>query len=360
MHKVIIFLSILLVILLLVKYFYCDNEEEYFADIPESEESTDAQDEDNVPDPTIPQENEIEKNNPNTNNPNTNNLEPEFKSGNSELDKFLGLSKTINLITKFNGKDHILLSVKKDNCTSNAEQSDCLTNILIIMELSDYQKYMTNNKYSFEDKKKLCNLNNILTCQKDKRSKFLSTSPDSEISKEMENKIESECKLIPDTCTVEYQNSGDFNLVPVKNYAKGALSKKLYKLLGKVPLNESYTRQSMSLIPGFLNLNKVCFDGTILPDSNQNSSFELLEVPQKDSNEPHFIIRFVTNVTLKGNHPLNDAKGNPIVKTRYVGICKDDKCKIDGSEKYRLCLYETESNPFVLTFIPKLSDTKLN
>jgi len=134
----------------------------------------------------------------------------------------------------------------------------------------------------------------------------------------------------------------------------------LYKLLGKVPLNESYTRQSMSLIPGFLNLNKVCFDGTILPDSNQNSSFELLEVPQKDSNEPHFIIRFVTNVTLKGNHPLNDAKGNPIVKTRYVGICKDDKCKIDGSEKYRLCLYETESNPFVLTFIPKLSDTKLN
>ena len=393
MLKIIIFISVLIILLLLVKYFYCDNEE-YFADVAPTDNSSQPTDTNTPTDSSQPATNTpTDSSQPDTNtqpadtsqttdsqkpienptpesegiNPtNTTNpdvpvvAEPEFKSGNPELDKFLGSNKTINLITKFNGKEYILLSVKTTSCKGVKQENECLNNMLIIMEYKEYQRYNTNSKYAFKDELDLCNYKNKLKCQKEKREKVFLNNPESEMTDELENTIEGECHNIPNSCSAEYQNSGDFHLIPVKNYKKDALSKKLYKLIGKIPLNNTFSKLSMSVVPGINNVNKICLDGSFLPDSNQNSSFELLEVPQKDSVEPYFIIRFITNVMLKGNYPLNDANGNPIVKTRYAGICKDEKCNLDGVDKYRLCLYESEANPFVLTFTPVISKSKID
>jgi hypothetical protein len=107
----------------------------------------------------------------------------------------------------------------------------------------------------------------------------------------------------------------------------------------------------MNGVIGHINEDKVCLDGTLHLGEEENSSFELLEIPSKDSSEPHFIIRFATKVALGKKHYLMDNKGVPVIKHKYVGICKDTKC---GKVYSRLCFYDKEDNPFVLTFVPKI------
>jgi len=253
------------------------------------------------------------------------------------LDKFIGFDKTLNFVTKYNGKEYFLVAKMIKSCNDHKlnKSNDCMTNTLVLVEKNDLVKMLKEQKETDEDEQKICKLKHQLSCERHKSE-----------SEHVNAEIKSQCDTMPSICIPSKLHPSEFNLLEIKDGIN-----KMYKLIGNVMDHMGkYNKHSMSTVIGFSNKN-ICMDGANTLEHNNNSSFELLEVPNKDSTEPSYMIRFKTNVILGNKHLLTDSRGIPVVKDKYVGICIDNMC----DKKYsRLCLYDTESNPFVLVFTPKL------
>ncbi len=292
-------------------------------------------------------------------------------SNTSPIDKYVGIDKKLILTVKITGKDYVLVARKRNTCKNkddtvevndkNENVKDCMNNVLILMEKPEFDKMIKKNFDTNEDNQKVCEYKHQLKCERRLRNKYnkehlQSNSemiPSEEKQEEIDDFILSEfsakCKMNPFDCpNLNNTNNGEFNLIEVKDNKSNT---KKYKLIGRVRHNNTYKTSSMSNMFPYVNDDKVCLDGLIVPDNDVNSSFELLEVPSKDSTDPHFIIKFKTNVLLSKGNYLTDDKGVPVTKDKYVGVCKDSKC---GKVYSRLCFYEKEDNPFVLTFVPKI------
>ncbi len=291
------------------------------------------------------------------------------------INKYIGYDKKLNLTVKISGKDYVLVARKRNSCKQkddlvevhdkNEHVKDCIGNVLVLMEKSEFDNMMKTKKETDTDDQKICQFKHQLKCERRLRDKYEQThhSNDSEmklgVNEEKQNEIDAlilsefntQCKKEPVECILPTENNGEFNLLEVKPAKNDKTDIKKYKLVGRIKQGFNYHKQSMNGVIGHINQNKVCLDGTIDLNQDETSSFELLEVPSKDSTDPHFIIRFTTKIALSNKYYLSDSKGVPVTKQRYVGICKDEKC---GKVYSRLCFYDKEDNPFVLTFVPKI------
>jgi len=288
------------------------------------------------------------------------------------INKYIGYDKKLNLTVKISGKDYVLVARKRNSCKhkddsvevhdKNEHVKDCIGNVLVLMEKSEFDNMIKTKKETDVDDQKICQFKHQIKCERRLRDKYegehqsngseMQLGVNEEKQKEIDALILSEfnvqCKNEPVECIIPTENNGEFNLLEVKSTNTDI---KKFKLVGRVKQGNNYHKHSMNGVIGHINENKVCLDGTINLTNDENSSFELLEIPSKESSEPHFIIRFTTKVALGKKHYLMDNRGVPVTKQKYVGICKDDKC---GKVYSRLCFYDKEDNPFVLTFVPKI------
>lgn len=315
------------------------------------------------------------------------------------INKYLGNDKILNFSTSFNGKKYILCSIPKSACGITGEK-ECLSNVLVLMDNVTYNNNIKNLKQEKEDNKKICHYKYRITCEREVREKYknkefnhenkkykekdneqyldstkingkshykiknkmergvphraIEAFENTDNKKELERIIERECSKIPENCLneIEYYNT-DFSLLKLEN-PDYKTENQLYKLIGRVigPDN-AFSRHAVSNAGQFSQLNMVCLDGGT-SDTTVTSSVEIIRIPNKQSSEEQYLIRIPIHEMFTENYPLHDKNGNPVFKYKYLGICNNMKCKLDGQDFYRLCLYENESNPFVLFFTPNI------
>ncbi len=279
------------------------------------------------------------------------------------------LNKNINITTSFNGKEYVLVSHKKSDCQNNYNPNDCVANVLLLVEMNEYlekihdQKEINNNNY------KLCIMNHQMECQRIQNkinpkeetnfSEYLTKIIPHIKNVESGNinpshSIKNNCLQVPITCIPPEDNSAIFNLTKLSKHHNPKAVHDLYKITGRVMLpNGNYSKHCLSVPIGESNLNFACLEGTLNSNNDPLSSVELLEVPSKNTTASSYIIRFQTPLILANKYIAHDKKGKPILKYRYIGICKDETCGINKEKYFRLCLYDNETNPFVLAFTPK-------
>jgi hypothetical protein len=202
------------------------------------------------------------------------------------IDKLLGYDKNITLKTTFNGIEYKLASIHKSLCFSYDTMNNCISNILVLIQ--------TDN-----------------------------------------NKIPKE--------------SSNFSLIKVeKNNTKSNLNS--YKLIGNVKHHDnSFIKHSVSMAGEFTLLSYACLDGSTL-GNDPFSTIEIIRIPNKENNNRKYIIRLAHHELIGNKYILHNKHGVPHLNYKYIGLCKDENCKIDDDNMYRLCLYDHETNPFVLQF----------
>lgn len=364
-YSFLIYIIISLVLLLLIKYFYC--HEKFTIDNKQITHDT-------------------HKHNKQYHHKIDSHKNIQHINDSDPLHKFIGHDKIINLTTTFSGKKYVLSSYPKEACSNYDKIHECLSNILVLIDFEDHQKNLIDLQQKNQEKEKLCQLNYQIKCQNEIKKNSINTNkhnilnnyPQIHNQKNIENftntidktdlnnidtiklrKDLDECSKIPIECiTMPYTNS-DFNLINVYGFDKNS-KLKTYKLIGRVTnYNNSLSRYSISMAGDYTPLDLVCLDGGTL-DNTPFSTLEIIEVPNKSGSEPKYILRIKHQSTIGGKHLLHDRHGKPIYEYKFVGLCQNNTCKMNNKNYHRLCLYDKETNPFVLEFEINIVDLNHN
>jgi hypothetical protein len=341
------------------------------------------------------------------------NFAASHKHKEDSLHKFVGRDKIINLTTTFSGTKYVLASYPKQACSNYDKLNECLANVLVLVDMEEHQQNIANMQQKREDDEKICQVKHQIKCHRATRKKHAERMSkhhakhheahhakhhearhakhhESHHAKHHEShhakhheKFENiegfaevlgethsinnsdalalrkdldECSKTPPECVTIPNHNSDFTLVKVSHHDKKSKIH-AYKLIGRVvgPDN-SFMRHSVSMAGEYSSLDLVCLDGGTL-DNNPFSTLELIEVPNKLGPEPKFILRLAHHVLIGGKHPLHDKHGHPVLEYKYIGLCKNNTCDMNNKKYNRLCLYDKENNPFVLEFQPNIAVT---
>lgn len=310
LQNIIIYLIVAIIILLVIKYFFCD---EYFTEV--SMDST------------------------------------------SSMSKFVGLDKKLHLSVTLNGKEYYLIPIEKSYCgISESNQKDCTGVVIVLKEIKDYDDENKIAKEKMLNEQKVCNVATKLDCETKIKAKTITSEVTAEMESILNQEIQNECKDTYESCEKNYQAPGVFMIKKVDHFDKKS-KKDLYNLLGSVSLNGSSKFSALSTVGPNSTLELVCLDGVFNNDL-PFSSVELEEVISQGDKDMHpsFRIKFLLPQRFDNGMEVTE-DGNVVYKGYYVGMCAGDKelkCTADGKDHFRLCLYNSLENPYVLKFTPKL------
>lgn len=309
LQNIVIYLIIAIVILLIVKFFFCD---EYFTEVS------------------------------------ANNV--------SDITKFVGFSKNLNLSVTLNGKEYLIIPVEKSFCgISDTNPKDCLGSVLILKEKSQHDEDIKINKIKMENDEKVCNTREKLNCETNIKAPMITSEITAEMESKLTEEIQQTCKDSYDACKKKFTDSSHFSIIKVEHFIPESKNQ-LYKIIGKVSTSDGFKEGSLGTAGPNTQLELICFSNSI-EGNNYSNSIELEEVISQDnkSNEPSYRIKFLLPDRFNNGLIVYD-NGIPVYKSYYVGICAGDKeikCTSD-KDYFRLCLYNSIENPNVLKVTPKL------
>ena len=332
---------------------------------------------------------------------------------NLTLDQIIDNKKVINLITSFDGKKYILSTYPKSDCSDYDKTNDCLANILVLVNYDEYQENSNKLQEDSIDDKIICKIRHHLQCirniNKKKKSEVSEViepptqvqieqfsdessvqsseqSSEQPIEQPIEQAIEQPidqaieqpqdnnkmvnigdsdipiesypvCINTLPACQIMQYNNTEFSLVKTKpNDAKS--KSPAYKLIGSVNSPEKkILKYAISTAGEFSISNLVCLDGNINTENiDPTSSLELIKIPNQSGSENKYILKLGQYELIGGDKklPLHDKSQKPVIKYKYIGLCKSDftpnSCTIKDKKYSRLCLYDKEDNAFVLQF----------
>ena len=302
---------------------------------------------------------------------------------NDPLNDYIGYNKIINLTTNYDGNKYILSIYPKTDCYDYDKSNDCLENILVLVNYDEYQQKIIKYQEDSEDNVKLCKLKYQLECNRnidkkkesnpDSKQPETNQEPNQETNQEpnqepnqetnpetnlnIPGKIYQECiDTTPDCLNIQYNNT-EFSLVKTKPF-NSMSGLPAYKLIGNVNgPQKNIMNYTVSTAGEYSTSNLVCLDGDKKTDiRDPTATLEIIRIPNQTGSENKFIIR-IAKYELVGTvkkHILNDTDGNPIITSKYIGLCKQDNkpntCTMTDKKYSRLCLYDKEDNPSVLQF----------
>lgn len=308
LQNFVVYLIIAIVILLLVKFFYCD---EYFTEV----------------------------------------------SAISNIDKFVGLDKELNLSVSLNGKEYYVLPVNKSFCgIAESNPKDCTGTVLILKELKQYEDEIKIDKDKSANEVKLCNMAAKLDCETQMKAKMVTGEVTAEMETQVNDEMKNQCKDTYETCEKPYVRPGIFMIKKV-NHFDTTSTKNLYNVLSSIKSNGTSNTMALSTAGPASTLELVCLEGAF-PNSEPFSSVELEEALTQTENQtnPSFRIKFLLPQRFSNGMEVTK-DGKVVYKSFYVGLCAGDKelkCSANGVDHFRLCLYNSVENPYVLKFTPKL------
>ena len=284
----------------------------------------------------------------------------EVSSTNMGIDDYV--NKEIYLSANINGKEHYLTIAPKAMCgIAINDLSDCNSTVLILKEFSQYEKDTKLEKEKLINDEKVCNISNKLDCETKLKNK-IDNIDQNDITAEMEhklerleNKIEEKCVDTYESCKKKYVDPSVFILLKVNHFNKKS-KKQLYKVMGKLRADGTSTLATISTNGIASKLDMVCFQGQV-EGNNYFSSVEFEEAINQNTNSesgPTYRMKFQLTRQLPGGRLFTD-NGELVYDDYYVGVCKDTKCNTnDGQKFYRLCLYKSIENPNIIKFSFKI------
>jgi hypothetical protein len=87
------------------------------------------------------------------------------------LHKFVGHDKIINLTTTFSGTKYVLSSYPKQACSNYDKLNECLSNVLVLVDLDEHQQNIANMQQKREDDEKICQMKHQIKCHRDVKKK---------------------------------------------------------------------------------------------------------------------------------------------------------------------------------------------
>lgn len=309
--KIILWLLVLIAVLLIINYKYCTSEN-FTSEIPKAEISS------------------------------------ETSTQINNIDGYL--NKKLHIMTTIGGREYMLASVKDTQCKNKHPKSiNCMTNTLVLLEQEHASSIHSKEQLDNSDKEKICAFISKVKCERE-----LIEKSKSETKMETTKSENTTCDKVPIECKVRFADNTSFELLKT--------SDENYKILGRVKMEDNiHVKGSMSA-PYVVDATNyktsypmhACLDGGInATDSDPISTVEIIELPTQN-NVVKYVFRIKTKIML-GNGYVYDKNGNIVYETKYLGVCKDDLCKLNGERNTkRVCLYDQESNPFVLQFTFKI------
>jgi len=284
---------------------------------------------------------------------------------NSTFDNMVGLDKNIQFSVMLNGKEYYLIAVKKGYCgIIENNPKDCSKTVLILKEKEKYEKDISLDKIKHEDDKKICNQKQESDCKFGIKKTMIEMQSTSEAESEaisMESKIDQKiretCKTENDICNKLFLDNSYFSILNIPEHFDKKSTNKLYQIVNKI-MNDGgmVDIKAISKFHVENNLELICLDGN--SDYPRNtSSVEFEEVISQTANSDlpkSYYIKFKLPKKIGNTDVIRTHNGEVVYEDHYVGMCKDLKCQNESDNYFRLCLYNSLENPHVLKFMPKL------
>ena len=249
---------------------------------------------------------------------------------------FVGVDKTINIMTKINNKDFYLAGIPVSKCDKYIKSpDDCTNNVLTLIESADIDALLPGYIAKLAQDTTRCNIENNVKCVTEKKAKNDTTPCPTEYSE----------------CARKRNFIHDFTIREITN----PTGPNTYTLINSPDAVDTTNpvKNLVGQIGGANNNLQVCVDSA--PDLNSNIVNVTL-VPVEDINpgaDIKFRIKYSRQLH-KNGMLLNDEKGEKKLKTMYLGKCADVICKFNGKPLTRMCLFDDITDERILIFTAKV------
>jgi hypothetical protein len=275
----------------------------------------------------------------------------------ASLDDIVG--KKIRFYATLNGTEYILCALPKSSF-KNYDSTDCASMAVVLIATSDFAKLQSSEKTFVAEEQQICEFKNNLVCKRMAGESMPETMPETmpESKPKCSSSNSDDCKMLP-------VDSALFNIYKIAHDPKKPSDKTSYKIIGHMRKNMTRIHtKSISLdnenSGSSNNVQTLCMQGPIATNASAQkdawSSVEFVEVANQTDKNIKLIFKIDYPHKIKGTVTNNLKTGKPSIITDFVGICQKTYILNNSNiNAKRLCLYNTQTDPNIITFSPRIN-----